>query len=889
MKLVRNQFGFTLPFALILTFIFSSLVGVAFVFVAINLNQMQGSLKTTQALVLAEGINERIKTRLNTKTMVMLTPEEESKLDGFADDFGDDDEEDLFDDDDFDESTELFSEYYADEVVKISRYITFRTPPETEEGEEEFGVGSLGDLEDEEEEEEQRPEANVATIGNIDVPPGTVLSPGFMLVVHKEEKIDLMLKDISEDGYQPYRQKLPSPVIRSLSPNYGEANSKGTFVIIGENIAYDDNAKFIERDIVIEDIKGGPLIEYYLKPEVMPGIYKFYWDTAKAEFYVIPPYEGLQSPIIDEILVGTGDQLLDVRAGERGIALMVYGYDLYLNKSLPVVVPDAAGIIPRVKDGSVSGNEITLTLDIDKRVEPGPHFLFVATEGGISNTWVFNVLPPDENAAPSSPSVAVYTTSLTLLDINPIENLLPLIDEDELDDEPVDAGEEEDVITDPEDPDFDPDDLPESDKLGPFSNADLETSWLLETEVMVGMATRTVSEVISRRVPKINAALLTNGVIVFNGGGFRIVGATTAMTELVEPTYLTNTEVKVKGPPDEDELGEPGFIDQAPDANAVDPVGDPNAPPAANEEELPQSPEELGFAEGEFAAVYKAGDDINMLDYAIINMLGNNTIGFSPPGLKEFHYEGDGVFQFVPPVISKEEITQEEAERHLVPKDFALNIPSAANFKTLFGSNLNQYAELADLYTNDPSIPQDEFDLPVGFMNLTYIDGTSIFDEGNNLVGKGLLIVDTRADNVGRPDGVVEINGDSRNPAEFTGVVYIKGNLRIGGNITINGAIIVDNGDFGQVEIASNAIGMITYDERAIKQTILSIPFTTKPGTVMISSKPLDLGSYVLSGTKGNDLGASSTLGGPSAESALVSPMGSAPTVSEEDLIKFFE
>ena len=701
-----------------------------------------------------------------------------------------------------------------------------------------------------------------------------------------EKRLELALDDINQ-GQTFFRDKLPIPIIRSLSPNYAEANTKADFVVIGENLSYDERARFSDRDLMIQDIQAGPYVEFLISMDVTPGLVRFYWDTAQAEFYVIPPYEGDPSPIIDEIQTSDGNQLLDINAGQRSLTLKIYGYELNQNKNSPVLVPDAAGITTKIKEESVSGNELTATISIDKDIEPGVHSLFVATEGGISNFWIFNVLPPGDSKANVSPNIAIYTSALTLLNFAVVENLLPLIDEDEYD--------EEDLQNAPDlnNPDINPDaledeDIPEKARLGPFANVDLETTWLLETTVMIGKITRTVSEVVERKVPKINAALTTNGTVTFNGGSFRIVGASTAMTMLVEPTYLSNAILQVEGPDEEEESPFSDFGG-----------GDPA------EKEPPQTPIDLGFTPGSFVAVYKAGKDINELDYALISDVGENTIDLIPPGLKEFHYAEDDVFQFVPPLISKEEVQEQEAERHLVPKDFALTILGAARFRDLFGSNLDQYGELADLYTNDSTIPEDEFELPVGFMGLSYLDSTIVFNEENNLLGKGLLIVDTRRDNLGRPDGTVEIEGDSRSPAEFTGVVYVRGNLRIGGNIAIDGALVVDNSSLGQVEIASNALGMITFNERAIRQTILSIPWTTKPGSVMISSKELELGDYIVSGTDGQQLGATAdlpeqkALGAAPFESTDLPPEAAlleteeepskAPSALEEELIKFFE
>ena len=51
---------------------------------------MQSSLHVSQAIAAAEGINERIKARLNTKSKIQPSPQQEEKLeagDGFEDEF----------------------------------------------------------------------------------------------------------------------------------------------------------------------------------------------------------------------------------------------------------------------------------------------------------------------------------------------------------------------------------------------------------------------------------------------------------------------------------------------------------------------------------------------------------------------------------------------------------------------------------------------------------------------------------------------------------------------------------------------------------------------------------------------------------------------------------
>ncbi len=830
MKSTRNQFGFTLPFALILTFIFSALVGVSYLFVSINIAQMQSGLENTQAIAIAEGINERVKARLNTKSKLQQSPKQQEKLKSTEEEPVEGEEEEEIVEEDFDENVEDFDEYYADEILKISRYITFREPPDSATHENGFAADS---------QEPPKAEANIEMIGSINISRGTTLNPGMKLVVFKNEKIDLMLKDILLDKEQ-YRSKLPTPVIKSLSPNYSEADTRGGFVIIGDNLTLNQKGRFNNKDIYIEDIKGGPTIEYLISMDVMPGIVKFYWDSAQAEFYITPPHDRSPSPVIEEVRTSDGSQLLDVKAGQKKIVLMILGRELYQNMELPVIIPDVAGLIPKTTSEGISNKEITLTLDIARTIEPGIHSLIVVTEGGLSNSWLFNIQPPDKEEVISS-NTAIISSSLTLLKLRVIENLLPLIDENEALNQPANNTQQDDQTDDSDDLGDDSGDNEseddnedkESAKLSPFANVDLETSWLLETTVMVGKVTRTISEVVERQIPDIHAALLTNGNITFDGGGYQIVGATNAMTNLVEPTYISNIILSVPGPKEEPEVPL--------NTNAGNPQ-----PSSTPEVVQPKSPTELGFASSNLVAVVKEGGDrFNELDYASISNVGRDTIELVHPGLMDFHYEGDQVTQFIPPIISNEKLSEDEQEKHTIPQGFSISIPHAANFRNVFMSNLEQFAELADLYSNDANVPKDKFELPVGYMGLSYIEATPTYDQNNTLAGKGILIVDTRIDNQGNPSGVVEISGDSKSPVDFAGIVYIHGDLRLSGNVTINGALIVDNESNGQIQIASNAIGKIVYNPASIKQTLLYTPFTTRPGTIMITNTPIDLSKYI--------------------------------------------
>jgi len=868
----RNNSGFTLPFALILTFIFSSLVGVSYLFVSLNLKQMQSSLQSLQAISVAEGINERIKARLNTKTRMKISPEREQKLksdEGFDDE---EDEEDETAEEDFNEETEDFDEYYADEVLKISRYITFRDPPEPPDDENQEQVAEQATQN--QEDPAMRPEANVEMIGNINIPRGTTLTNGSKIVVYKDEKINLKLSDITPEQNKMFREKLPLPVIKSLAPNYCEVGNRGVFTVIGDNINYSQNIRFNNKGIIIEDVKSGPSVEYLVTGEVMPGISKFYWESASTEFYAIPQYDGSSRPVINDIRSTDGNQLFEIKAGQKGVIIKIYGLDLYLKKSPPVVLPDVAGLVPKVKDHSTAGNEITVSIDIDKAVEPGNHSLIVATEGGLSNAWIFNILPPDQIETVTA-DTAIVSSSLTLLNIRIVDNLLPLIDEgdDIPEDEEDKKGRKDDNPSEDEEDSEEEEgeeidsELTEKQKLGPFSNTDLETVWLLETTTMIGKITRTVSEMVQRQVPNINAGIITNGEINFDGGSYKVLGATTAMTTLTEPTYISNSVLKISGPEKEEEQ------QKEPENQDKTKGKDDKKPPV-----------DLGFIPGAFVSVYREGESISELDYSVISTVSDDTLELMPPGLMDFHYEGDSVFQFIPPVISKEKISDSVAEKHIVPKDFSLGIRNQAKFSNIFRSNPEQLIGLADLYTNETAVPQDDYGLPLGYMGLSYIEATPSFSDNNILSGKGIIIIDTRGDNQGRPIGDVEIVGDSKNPVEINGILYIHGNLRIDGNVVINGAVVVDNDSTGQFQISSNALGRITWNPGSIRQTLLYIPFTTKPGTVKISNKPIDLSGYIESAS-----GISEKLGaapvGPEGAAVEVRPSEKAPDLPPEEAL----
>ena len=173
-----------------------------------------------------------------------------------------------------------------------------------------------------------------------------------------------------------FKNKIPTPSIKELSPNYCEADSRCTFSVIGENLDYDKKTRFTSDDILIEDIKSGPYVEFLISMDAMPGITHFYWENAHSDFYIVPKYDGSYNPIIDEVKTTYNDeQLLEVNAGQRGLIIIIYGQDFSLQKSSPIVIPDTSGIVPTVNSFSPNGKEIIISLNIDKKVTPGVHSL----------------------------------------------------------------------------------------------------------------------------------------------------------------------------------------------------------------------------------------------------------------------------------------------------------------------------------------------------------------------------------------------------------------------------------------------------------------------------------------------------------------------------------
>ena len=129
------------------------------------------------------------------------------------------------------------------------------------------------------------------------------------------------------------------------------------------------------------------------------------------------------------------------------------------------------------------------------------------------------------------------------------------------------------------------------------------------------------------------------------------------------------------------------------------------------------------------------------------------------------------------------------------------------------------------------------------------IYGSPSFTGGNALIGQGLLVVDTTQGGTVPGGGTVTISGGSKYPADFRGLIYIKGNLQIKGNVEIQGAIIVDSpNENARVEIGGS--GFIRFSEPEVSKSIIDIPFALEIRSREMKRFPLGQKALVGDDTK---------------------------------------
>ena len=255
----------------------------------------------------------------------------------------------------------------------------------------------------------------------------------------------------------------------------------------------------------------------------------------------------------------------------------------------------------------------------------------------------------------------------------------------------------------------------------------------------------------------------------------------------------------------------------------------------------PNTPKGKGFMPGSIIAINssrRGGQEYS--DYAILQTTGGNNMVVKAPGFKNSHFLGDEVIQFIPAVISPDELNERDAQRGLDPPGSFINLGGRTAFDYVFRTRLDRMSNWSSAKTTNTSVPNDiQLDYE-GYFGLNIIEGVPDYTGGNALYGQGALIIDTTLDGQDPAGGTVSIGGSSKLPSLFDGLIYIIGNLQITGPVDIRGAIIVQSPTTGS-SIRLGGSGNITYDLDSIHKAILHLPFTTEVNSrVMEVSKGED-------------------------------------------------
>lgn len=863
-KYSRDQKGFTLAFAVILCFIFASLLYGVFYFTNKNtINASQGIFKS-QSIYLAESGNNRALARLNVKTLP------EIDLDEIVDE-GDEEVEEDFDDEFFDEESseidddstggndDLGSDDDEQFLAKVPRYINFyhKNPyfVNIDTGHRVTQAQYYAMIQDQQNRLNQKkdsgnneverpeipvqelyfplPEVNVQKIGSINIEKGLHIRPGFRLVLSERSPVKLKQKNIVDEylNYIPESEEaLPRPVLRGIEPNFARPGELVDIFLDGDNI---ENIlpETSSADLRLLSYTDG-IVSLDIQGKTKPGKYNIKIGPYKADFYVVPAStEGL-APIITDIRLAKSidgkDQLIKMYSKDKIENVKIIG-EHFGGKEAPIVVPDSIGITIDVI--SYRDNEIICNITT-KKVSPGLHYLTVFNKGGGSNNWVFNI-EKTEDGIQDDPFIGTYTTVLTLLEINSLSNL-PLhstVDIPAPSGRPSASGGNS-RASQGNDSTGRPGDSPATKQKKNFDllRSDLETVWRLETIATVNKISYKETKIIRRTAPKVKAGLVTNTGLSFGQSGLTIQGKLEAQTRLEEPSSIGDTVLTVEGKSLDNEFFQ----------NRIETDNSPLRPSGLAVIEdlglglIPDSPQSKGFSPGGFITVNSSrGGRGGFSDFGILESSGNNTITIKAPGLKNGHFLGDEVIQFIPAVICPEEISDRDAQRSLSPSGAFVNIPGSTNFERIFKTRLGRIANWSAAKTTNTRVPND-IDLDYeGYFGLNIIEGVPDYSGGNALYGQGALIIDTTSGGQNPNGGTVIIGGSSKLPSTFDGVIYIIGNLQITGSVEISGAIIV-NSPNNKSTVKIGGAGDIRYSPDSINKAILHLPFSEQPRTRLL-------------------------------------------------------
>ncbi|MDA1020518.1 MAG: hypothetical protein O2962_03100 [Cyanobacteria bacterium] len=874
----KNDKGFTLVFALILCIIFSTLLYSSYYLLGINTKFAARDIFKAQSIYLAESGNNRALASLNVKTLPDIDEEEDDdenddddfdefddQLDALLgadgdDDFFDDEELDNFFDDeelddlDFDEGDEEYEfltkiPRYTNFYLKEPFYVNIDSGAKVTEAtyysliaEQNIRLQAQRaqnpEITDRTEIPIQEiyfplPEVNVQKIGIINIAKGQHLKPGFRVVLAERSTINLKQKDIVDEYLNyvpPFNELKLRPVVRGISPNYAYADEFLDIYIDGDNLQ-NIFPEISSSDISLMEYSDG-LISVDINPKAKPGRYIIKIGPSKSEFYIVPTNSEGRSPQIGDIRLKEerdGNQQFVKMFSQDTLDITITGEDLSDGKTPPIIVPDASGITVDIL--SYTRNKIEAKVTTTKAIA-GSHFLTIHTTGGASGSWIFNIEKTISELA-IDPFTGSYSTVLTLLEVNSLSNLTLKSD---VASNPSGRPQANGGASRPSSgggsgrPGGQTTTSLKNKKFD-LLRSDLETVWKAETIATVNKINYNETKILRRSAPRANAALVTNTEISFSQSSLIIEGLLQASTFLEESSTSEDTVIQVEGedPNDVNIFDSRSELNQTP----LVPTGKAVIENLGLGKKL-NNPEGKGFSSGGIIAINSSKTGSNFSDYAIVKSSGSNTIEVTEPGFKNGHFTGDEVVQFIPALISPEELNDREAARSLNPPGAFVNITGQTNFEYVFRTRLERIEEWSDAKTKNTQVPED-FDLDTeGYFGLNIIDGTPDYTGSNALYGQGALIIDTTEGGFNPSGGTVQIGGSSKLPSIFDGVIYIIGKLQITGPTEITGAIIVNSPtDGGTTRIGGT--GNISFNQNSINKAILGLPFTAEPRSRRLS------------------------------------------------------
>ncbi|MCE2929096.1 MAG: hypothetical protein LW817_05655 [Candidatus Caenarcaniphilales bacterium] len=877
----RSERGFTLFFAVVLCVTFAGLLFMVFYFLKLNTAETLKNLNRQQAYYIAESGNNRAMAQLNVKSLpdIDLADLEVDENDPIAEDdpfddegefFDEDMEDDFFgDDEDFDEEEKVF-------LAKIPRYINFylknpffvnidsgqiiseaqyysminqqqaRIQTNKQAAEREGETYQVNEILIEEL-FFPLPEVNVQKIGNIKFEKGTHLKPGIKILLAEKSPIKLKQKDIIDEYTGEITNQIesrPRAILRAISPNYIEPGEQAEVKFDGDNLE-GVLPEFNSADLVIFRTDEA-YASIAATEQAKPGKIRVKLGPNQADFFIVPAQiQDYDSPIINDVILekplAGSNQFTYIGNKDKIEGVKIKGEFLSNDNLPPVIVPDGHGI--SIDIVSFTPNEIIVNISTAKP-SAGLHYFSIFTQGGQSTSWSFNVESPLAESN-EDPFTATYSTVLTLLEVNSLSNLpIRSLVESSARGRPASSGDDNASGNSKR-----PASATQADSNAPrrknfdLLRSDLELVWKAETVSTVNKKSYKETRIIRRSVPRAEAALITNTELSFGQSSLVIEGQLEAQTKLRDYTSTGDKEIPVEGESPEDlDTRARSEDDDAPRS----PIG------SAVIEELglgkkDKSPASKGFTTGGIVSIVSQNRSNSYSDFGFVESMGPDYIVVREPGFQESHFTGDELIQFIPAVITPEELSERDAQRSLDPPGAVAYVPGRLPFEYVFRTQLRKLIAWSENYTSDTSVPNDINQLYEGYFGLNIIEGVPSYTGANALYGQGALIIDTTSGGRNPFGGVVTIGGSSKIPSMFEGVIYIIGGVQIVGPVEIAGAIIV-NAPGENVQLRLGGSGNITYDENAIRKSILHLPFTEEQRTRRLETAKSQ--EEILDGTK---------------------------------------